>query len=210
MMEREREKLKIYIVGVGGQGTLTAAKLLGETALEAGLPAVVSEVHGMAQRGGVVETSVLLGGYRGPIIGKGGADVILAFEPLEALRALPKASSETWLIVNTYRIKPITVALKLGEYPDLEEALAVAEAKVAQLLRLNATELAKQAGAALATNMVMLGALAATGLLPFPSEVLLTKIIEFAPRLREVNEKAYLLGYEEVERLRREARVGER
>lgn len=187
-------KLKVHIVGVGGQGTLTAAWLLGASALRAGLEAVVSEVHGMAQRGGVVETSVLLGGYRGPIIGRGAADVLLAFEPLEALRALDKASRRSWLIVNTHPIRPITVALKLGEYPDLDRAFAELEPQLARLIRLNATELARQAGSPLATNMAMLGALAATGLLPFPAEELERGIAEFSPKLAEVNLRAYKLG----------------
>jgi indolepyruvate ferredoxin oxidoreductase beta subunit len=190
--------LRIYIVGVGGQGTLTAAWLLGETALRVGLEAVVSEVHGMAQRGGVVETSVLLGGYRGPIIGAGAADIILAFEPLEALRALRKASRDTWILTNTHPIRPITVALKLGEYPDLERTFAEVEGRVAHLVKLDATALAKEAGSTVATNMVMLGALVATGLLPFPPERLEEAIGEFAPRFAEVNLRAFHLGWETV------------
>ena len=150
----------------------------------------------MAQRGGVVETAVLLGGTRGPIIGSGGADVILAFEPLEALRALRKASRDTWILTNTHPVKPITVALKLGEYPDLEEAFAEVEGRVAHLIRLDATALAKRAGSQIATNMVMLGALAATGLLPFPEGALKEVISEFAPRLAGINLKAFQLGRE--------------
>lgn len=191
-----RNRLKIYLVGVGGQGTLTAAWLLGSTALSSGIEAVVSEVHGMAQRGGVVETSVLLGGFSGPIIGVGAADVLLAFEPLEALRALPKASPDSWIITNTHQIKPITVALRLGEYPDIEGSLAELEGRVAHLIRLEATALAKEAGSLIATNMVMLGALAATGLLPFPPEALEEAIEGFHPRLAAVNLKAYRLGRE--------------
>jgi len=191
-----RNRLKIYLVGVGGQGTLTAAWLLGSTALSSGIEAVVSEVHGMAQRGGVVETSVLLGGFSGPIIGAGAADVLLAFEPLEALRALPKASPDSWIITNTHQIKPITVALRLGEYPDIEGSLAELEGRVAHLIRLEATALAKEAGSLIATNMVMLGALAATGLLPFPPEALEEAIEGFHPRLAAVNLKAYRLGRE--------------
>ncbi len=189
-----REGLKVYIVGVGGQGTLTAARLVGETALRRGTPAVVSEVHGMAQRGGVVETAVLLGGFSGPIIGRGGADIILAFEPLEALRALPKASPKTWVITNTRPIKPITVALKLGEYPDLEGAFSSVEGQVARFLKLDGTGLAKEAGSAIALNMVMLGALAATGRLPFPPEELEETIDQFAPRFAAANRRAYHLG----------------
>lgn len=191
-----RDRLKIYLVGVGGQGTLTAAWLLGETALRSGIEAVVSEVHGMAQRGGVVETSVLLGGYRGPIIGAGAADVILAFEPLEALRALRRASSKTWIITNTHPLKPTTVALKLGEYPNLQESFAEVEDQIAHLIRLDATTLAQGAGSIIATNMVMLGALVATGLLPFPPEALEEEIEGFHPRFAAVNLRAFRRGQE--------------
>ncbi|MGQ9477049.1 MAG: indolepyruvate oxidoreductase subunit beta [Candidatus Bipolaricaulia bacterium] len=195
------ERLRIYIIGVGGQGTLTAARLLGEAALRRGLEAVVSEVHGMAQRGGIVETGVLLGGYKGPVIGRGEADLVLAFEPLEALRAvlaLGKASKEGLVLTNTHPIRPITVSLKLGEYPDLERAFAEVERRVARLIKLEATALAKEAGSALALNMVMLGALAATELLPFPPIELEEGIKGFSPRWAEVNLRAFRLGLEAV------------
>lgn len=205
------ERLRVYIIGVGGQGTLTAARLLGEAALRQGLEAVVSEVHGMAQRGGIVETAVLLGGYRGPVLGRGGAEVVLAFEPLEALRAvlaLGKASERTWVLTNTRPIRPITVSLKLGEYPDLERAFAVVERRVARLIRLDATALAEAAGSPLALNMVMLGALAATELLPFPAEGLEEVIRAFAPGWAEVNLRAFQLGREAVEKALAQAQAG--
>ena len=82
--------LKIYFVGVGGQGNVLASKLVGEAALEAGVPVVLSETHGMAQRGGVVESTAVLGGALSPTIADGCADILLAFEPLEAVRALNK------------------------------------------------------------------------------------------------------------------------
>jgi indolepyruvate ferredoxin oxidoreductase beta subunit len=204
------ERLRIYIIGVGGQGTLTVARLLGETALRRGLEAVVSEVHGMAQRGGIVETAVLLGGYKGPVLGRGGAEVILAFEPLEALRAVlafGKASPRSWVLTNTHPIRPITVSLKLGEYPDLERALAEVEGRVARLIKLDATALAEEAGSPLSLNMVMLGALAATELLPFPGEALKEGIKAFAPGWAAVNLRAFQLGREAVARALAETRT---
>ena len=197
------DRLRIFIIGVGGQGSLTAARPLGETALCHGLEAVVGEIHGMAQRGGIVETTVLLGGYKGPIIGRGGADVVLAFEPLEALRAilaLGKASRKSWVITNTHPIRPITVSLKLGEYPDLERALAAVEERVARLVKLDALALAEEAGSPLSLNMVMLGALAETGLLPFPVEGLEEAIAGFSAEIAEVNLRAFRLGREALTR----------
>jgi indolepyruvate ferredoxin oxidoreductase beta subunit len=197
------ERLKVYLIGVGGQGSLTAARLLGEAALRSGVEALVSEVHGMAQRGGIVETAVLLGGYRSPILGRGAADLLLAFEPLEALRALgplKKVSPKGWVITNTHPIRPITVSLRLGRYPDLERAFAEVKGHVKQFLKLDATALAQEAGSPLALNMVMLGALSATELLPFPVAALEERIEAFAPRFAEVNLRAWRIGREAIAR----------
>ena len=88
-MSGQLEKARIYFTGVGGQGTLTATNLLAHAAMEAGIEAVGGEVHGMAQRGGVVESALLLGGYKSPRLDLGEADIILGFEALETLRGLP-------------------------------------------------------------------------------------------------------------------------
>ena len=88
-MQNNQKRMRVYFTGVGGQGTLTATTLLARTALEAGLDVVAGEVHGMAQRGGVVESVMLLGGWRSPKLDLGEADVMLGFEPVEALRGLP-------------------------------------------------------------------------------------------------------------------------
>lgn len=190
-------KLKIFITGVGGQGSLTASRLLGEAALQAGENVVVSEVHGMAQRGGVVETAVCIGNLRSPIIGEGEAHVILGFEPLETLRAMNKASQHTLVITNTRPIIPITVSLKQSQYPEVKEVLAKIEGFLGdgRLIALDAVELAKEAGSVIATNMVLLGALAATDILPFPTESLKQMIEELAPRYTQLNLKAFELGY---------------
>jgi len=193
-------KIKIFIVGVGGQGSLTASRLLGEAALQAGENVVVSEVHGMAQRGGVVETAVCLGNVRSPIIGEGEADCILGFEPLETLRAMNKASRHTLVITNTRPIIPITVSLKQSQYPEVKEILAEIEAFVGgrKLIALDAIELAKEAGSVIAMNMVLLGALAATAILPFAVEALQQTIEQLAPRYAQLNLRAFQLGYNYV------------
>ena len=194
-------RLKIFITGVGGQGSLTASRLLAEAALRAGQNVVVSEVHGMAQRGGVVETAVLIGSVHSPTIGDHQAHVILGFEPVETLRAMGKASRETLVITNTRSIVPISVSLGQSRYPEVEEILAKIEGFVGneRLIALDATGLAKEAGSAIATNMVMVGALAATGRLPFPADVLKESISELAPKYAEVNLKAFELGYNAVQ-----------
>jgi len=102
---------RVVFVGVGGQGNLLASRLLGEAALSEGIPAVVSEIHGMAQRGGIVESAVLLGNVSSPIVSDGEADVLVGFEPVETLRALKKCNQETLVITNTHPLPPFTVSV---------------------------------------------------------------------------------------------------
>ncbi|OGF56337.1 MAG: indolepyruvate ferredoxin oxidoreductase subunit beta [Candidatus Fraserbacteria bacterium RBG_16_55_9] len=187
-------RARLYMVGVGGQGTLTAARVLGEAALAADLNVIISEVHGMAQRGGVVETAILIGQVHSPLIGDGEADVLMGFEPLETLRALSKASRHTWVITNTKPIIPSTVKLGQGQYPDLREILSRIRSSAGSVIALNAEDLAQQAGALIAANMVMLGALVATEQLPFPGEHVRDAITRLSPRYAAINLKAFELG----------------
>jgi len=186
---------RIYLCGVGGQGSVTASRLLGEAAMAAGLPVTVSEVHGMSQRGGIVESSVLIGGARSPLIGRGDADVVLAFEPLEALRALAYCSARTVVIVNRRPIVPFTVSLGQGVYPDVEKMLGEIGAAVGRLIALDATDLAAQAGSPNAVNAVLLGALARSGALPLAEEVVRAAVVDKAsPKFRATNARAFALG----------------
>jgi indolepyruvate ferredoxin oxidoreductase, beta subunit len=196
-MKRD-ETTRIYIIGVGGQGSVTASRLLGEAAMAEGLPVTVSEVHGMSQRGGIVESAVLIGGAKSPLIGKGDADVLLSFEPLEAVRALPYCSQRTVAVVNTRSIVPFTVSLGQGKYPPLDELRARIEAGVGRAHFLAATELAEQAGNPMALNAVLLGALCG-GILPIPDAVLERVVTETVPaKFREINRIAFALGKEAV------------
>lgn len=157
---------RLVFIGVGGQGNLLASRLLGEAALCAGIPAVVSEIHGMAQRGGVVESAVMLGDVTSPIVSRAEADVLIGFEPLETLRALGKCSRESVIITNTRPLPPFTVAVGQGEYPAVEDILRLLGAKVARLVTLDANRIAEEAGNPLSLNMVMLGALIGSGTTP--------------------------------------------
>ncbi len=186
---------RVYICGVGGQGSVTAGRLLGEAALAAGLPVTVSEVHGMSQRGGIVEGAVLIGGAISPLVGKGDADVLLAFEPLEALRALEYCSAKTTVIVNTRPIVPFSVSLGQGKYPELSEILSQLSALVKRVIAFDATELAERAGHAQAINAVLLGALAGSGVTPIDEETLRRIVTEsVGKKFQETNAKAYALG----------------
>lgn len=195
-MDEFRQGWRIFFTGVGGQGTLLATRILGEAALLADVQVVVSEIHGMAQRGGVVESAVLLGSLRSPTIADGEADILMGFEPLETMRALRKCSERSLVISSTSPIVPFTVASGRARYPEVADMMATVARRVAKLVAFDARALARQAGAELAINTVLLGTLMRHGNLPFGRDV-----VEGAIRLRtkgpfvDVNLKAFELGY---------------
>ena len=124
MSTDKQKRMRIYFTGVGGQGTLTATTLLARTALDAGLEVVAGEVHGMAQRGGVVESVLLLGGWRSPKLDLGEADVLLGFEPLETLRGLPYLRAGGAVFSSADPLPPLSVSLGGARYPSPEEVEA--------------------------------------------------------------------------------------
>ena len=154
--------LRIYIVGVGGQGNVLASKMIGEAALSMGVPVLMSETHGMAQRGGVVESTVVLGGAQSPTISDNCADILLAFEPMEAVRALSKANADTIVITNTAPVVPF-IPGGSAAYPSVDDLLACLRAKVGRVI-------AFDAGNPLCLNMVMLGALYGAADMPLTKE----------------------------------------
>lgn len=191
-----RNGVRLFFTGVGGQGTLLATRLVGEAALAEGLPAFMSEIHGMAQRGGVVESSVVVGRIHAPIVGEGQADVLVAFEPLEALRALNRCHAHTKAVVNTSPIVPFTVAAGQGTYPNLADVLKTLKEKLAGVVALDAEALAHEAGSVRAANMVVMGAVAAMEVLPIGKstwDACLKKL--FPPKLYDLNQKAFDAGY---------------
>ena len=145
----------ILIVGVGGQGTILASKILGAVAVQLGGEVKVSEIHGMAQRGGSVVTQVRFGDkVSSPIIEKGEADIILAFEKMEALRWLPYLKKGGTILINDQEIPPMPVIIGNAKYPEnifVKIAETGANCKV-----INAVELARECGTAKATNVVLL------------------------------------------------------
>ncbi len=188
--------LRIFFTGVGGQGTLLATRLVGEAALEDGLSGSMSEIHGMAQRGGVVESSVVVGDAFSPTIADGEADVLMAFEPLEALRALPKCHAGSLIISSTIPIVPFTVAIGQSVYPERQALQDLMRTKVARLIWVDALDLARKAGSDRAANIAMVGVFAGLGLLPVRAESwqeALERVLP--PRLLEVNRKAFEAGF---------------
>ena len=186
---------RVVIVAVGGQGNILAARVLGETAVIAGEPVRMSEFHGMAQRGGVVESMILLGDGGSVCISDGEADLLVGFEPSETIRALKKCNRNAVVITNTHPVPPFTVALGKAEYPPVPSTMDKISGKVKKLLAFDATSLAVQAGSALALNMVMLGALAGSGVVPLNAMSIRETIREKTRKgLVETNLKAFDLG----------------
>lgn len=182
----------IMIVGVGGQGTLLASRILGNVALSQGLDVKVSEVHGMSQRGGSVVTYVKFGEkIHSPIIDKGEADIILAFELLEAYRALPWLKVGGKLIVNDQKINPMPVITGAADYPaDIANTLS----ECADTTVLDALALASEAGNIKAVNVVLIGVMAQNTDIPF--DVWMKAIQEIVPpKFLKVNQDAFVLGY---------------
>lgn len=182
----------IMIVGVGGQGTLLASRILGNAVISEGYDVKVSEVHGMSQRGGSVVTYVKYGDkVFSPIIDRGEADMILAFEKLEAARALPYLKEGGTVILNDREIAPMPVITGAAEYPDgLVDDIA-AKAKV---IAIDALSLSLEAGSAKAVNVVLIGVLARSS--DISKEVWIQTIKDTVPaKFLELNLKAFELGY---------------
>lgn len=185
-------KMNIMIVGVGGQGTLLASRILGGAAIKKGYDVKVSEVHGMSQRGGSVVTYVKFGDkVYSPIIDKGEADLVLAFELLEAYRALPFVKKDGKILVNRQQMNPMPVITGAMEYPEnIEEKL---KEKV-HVTAVDALPLAEEAGTIKAVNVVLIGLLAKK--MDIEKEVWIEVIKEFVPeKFLDMNLKAFELGY---------------
>lgn len=186
--------IRIFMTGVGGQGTLTATTLLSRAALGRDLEVTSGEIHGMAQRGGVVESTLLIG-LKSPKIGPGEADILLGFEPLETLRALPYLKPGGLVLSSTEFLQPLSVATGKAQHPGLDEIKAKVEAVAGKSIFLASQTLGMEAGAVQSGNTALLGALAATGALPFDSEAIAETIKAYMkPRIAEINLKALELG----------------
>jgi indolepyruvate ferredoxin oxidoreductase beta subunit len=190
------ETKRLVVVAVGGQGNLLASSVLGEAALLSGIPLHMSEIHGMAQRGGVVESALVFGDASSTIISDGEADILVGFEPAETLRAINKCNASTVVITNLAPLMPFTVNIGQGVYPDLKNLQELIRNKAAKLIAFNAADLAKEAGNVLAVNMVLLGALIQTGVLPLSEEdVKKAMKRKTKQQFLQSNLKAFDLGY---------------
>ena len=190
------ETTRLVIVAVGGQGNLLATKVLGEASLLSGIQVNMSEIHGMAQRGGVVESSLVFGDAQSTIISDGEADLLVGFEPSETLRALGRCNADSVVVTNTTALPPYTVAIGKGVYPELDELQKIIRAKTSRLVSLDATTLAEEAGNVMAVNMVLLGALIQTAIIPITVENVRTAIETRTKKaFLDINLAAFELGF---------------
>lgn len=191
-------RYNVLMVGVGGQGVLLASMVIGETAIRKDMGVAMSEVHGMAQRGGSVTSTIRMGkDVISPLIPKGGADLLLAFEPIEAYRSLDSANKETYIVTNTHPIIPITVSMGTDEYPDLDSIIEKMRSASSRVIPINATKIATELGGAIATNSVLIGAVAAVRGFPLSAEELMKSLLDRVPeKFREMNERAFQAGYQ--------------
>jgi indolepyruvate ferredoxin oxidoreductase beta subunit len=187
--------VRLVLVGVGGQGCVTAGRVVGAAAVAAGLDARVGELHGLSQRGGSVQCTVVVGPGRTSRVERGEADALVALEPLEAVRALPYVSRRTHVLVNAAGIVPFPLTLQGKDYPEAEAVLEPLRRQAGDVVVVDAAALAAEAGSPQAVNVVLLGALAAAGILPFPEETLWSAVERMSPpRSLETNRRAFALG----------------
>jgi len=197
MSQTKKQKFDLLITGVGGQGAILASDIIGKSAVTAGLSIRAAETHGMAQRGGSVVNHIRICEDFGSMIPKKGADLMLALEPMEAVRYLDFLKDGGIVIVNTQPVLPVTVTSGSAKYPDVQEILDVLSEKYV-VKAFNADELAYDAGSRLAMNVAMVGAV--SGYLPIPKDILLESVKALVPQKTiEINIRAFEMGRQKVE-----------
>ena len=197
----DKKDLELIICGVGGQGVVLMSELLGDAAVRDGVGVKGSEVLGMAQRGGSVYSNIRLGDKaQAAMTMDGQCNILLAVEPSEALRHVNYLSKSSLVVLNTRKVLPFTVFLGTSGYPELDDVLPRLKKVTDNIVMLDATEIAEQAGNLQSANVVMLGALFGTGVMPVSQEAAKTAIqARFNAKVAEVNIKAFDMGYQKVQ-----------
>lgn len=193
-------KYTVQIVGVGGQGVLLASNVLGTAAMDAGHKLMMSEVHGMAQRGGSVLSTVRFGDeVYSPLEAVGGADLIMGFEPVETVRSLQLGNRNTAILMNLDPVLPSMVAAGFDEYPRIEDLVNAVKAENDNVVTIEATSIAIDAGKAVAANAVMIGAMAAMKDFPLTKQQLLDALIKSVPeKFHDLNVDAFERGFRAI------------
>lgn len=191
-------EMNLILAGVGGQGNVRGAQILGHAVVKSGLHARVSDVYGIAQRGGPVVSHVRMGeDIHGGMVVEHTADVIIGLEPMETLRAVVKFLKPGGVVIMSTRpIYPVEVNTGKSPYPSLEEISSLVAQVAGMVVRLDATKVAEDAGMPIAANIVVLGVLAGLGVLPFTADLLRDSVKENIPRAMEQNLRAFDAGVE--------------
>ena len=208
---------RILIAGTGGQGGLTIARLLCDCFAERGHQVVSGQLHGLAQRGGAVQSSVLIDAGISPVIAQGRADVVLGLEPVETARAIPLMSARTLVYMNTAPVLPFVLAQRAvlkerdAEYPPVEQLVEWVRSVAPETFTLDATQLALGAGSGQALNIVLLGCLLGAGVLPVTENEFWSAIATQMPAaMRATNTRAFHSGVEFAQKRRQEPLFGGR
>lgn len=193
-------KYTIQIVGVGGQGVLMASNVLGTAAMNAGYKVMMSEVHGMAQRGGSVMSTVRFGdNVYSPLEAEGGADLIMGFEPAEIVRSLHLGNGSTSILMNLDPVLPSMVAAGFDEYPAIDDLVEAVRTTNPNVVTIDATLIAIKAGKAVAANAVMIGAVAAMKDIPLTKDQLREALVSQVPqKFLDLNLDAFERGFNAI------------
>lgn len=189
-------KTNIFLTGVGGQGILSFAKMLGELAMIRNINVLITETHGMAQRGGSVSASIRYGDVYSSLIGIGKADILIGLEPLEAARYARMLSPDGIAIVNAHATIPHSISAVKTKYPPIENLLKIVKSSGNKVIAFDATEIGKKCGFPLAANSAILGAVAMTGRIDANVEDFRLTIEKTIPRKVNENLRAFDMGYE--------------
>jgi len=187
----------IVITGVGGQGIISATKLIASAAKQSGYNVYVGEVHGMAQRGGSVVSSVRIGDVHSSLVSEGEATILLGMEIGEALRAQNYLSPDSWVVTNKRKIIPLNITRSDNEYPNLTDIENQLKSTTDKFISVEAKGTAEKSGAVITENVVMLGVMASTDVLPIDKEVFLDVLDkEMKEGYIEINKRAFKAGFE--------------
>ncbi len=211
---RQQGGTRILLAGTGGQGVITAARFLSSFFVERGHDVVSGQLHGMAQRGGAVQSTMMVDCGISPVMPLGGADIVLGFEPVETARTRPFLSEASTVFMNLTPVLPYVLSQQYihkngdGKYPDLAGLQESIRSVTQRLFLVDAASLADAAGSNKALNVVMLGCLFGSGLLPYSAEEFLESVMRGVPaHVSEANNIAFNRGVEAVTANRDEVRA---
>ena len=189
-------RTNILLAGVGGQGVITLGMIISQAAMEQGEKVLMSEIHGLAQRGGSVTVDVRIGDFHAPIIPDGEVDITIGMEPLETKRALARASMGSRVVMSTEKMVPVSLSIRHEEYPDLQDIVSSISVNF-RLRTIDAVSIAENLGNYKAANIALLGFALGTGWLPISVDSVRRQIEKtFSKKALEINMKALEEGLE--------------